>query len=295
MPTKAEKDAIARAVDTEQATTGHEWDGIREYDTPLPKWWLYLLYATILVAIAMFVLFPSIPGITGYFGGLLDRQERRVFAETMGRAAEGQAGMRSAISDATPAEVAADPEMLAFAIAGGRTAFADNCAPCHGPGGGGQQGGYPVLADDDWLWGGSLDEIAHSIRAGVRHEDLDTRVSEMPPFGTAGLLDRGQVTDVADYVLSLSGRDHDPVRAERGAPIYADNCLACHGERGSGDPVLGAPRLDDQIWLYGDSRDDIVSQIWSPRHGVMPAWGTRLDQATLNMLTVYVHSLGGGQ
>jgi cytochrome c oxidase cbb3-type subunit III len=295
MPTKVEKDAIAHATEAGQSTTGHEWDGIREYDTPLPKWWLYVFYASIALSVVMFVLYPSIPGLSGYFGGLLDRQERRVLDDSLARAAEGQAGMRAAIAAATPAAIEADPELLAFAVAGGRTAFADNCAPCHGPGGGGQRGGYPVLADDDWLWGGTLDAIQQTIRVGIRHEGVDTRFSEMPPFGAFGLLDRAQIGDVADYVLSLSGLDHDPVGAERGAQLYAENCVACHGEGGVGESALGAPRLSDQIWLYGSDREQLVAQIWDPRQGVMPAWSGRLDDATVNMLTVYVHSLGGGQ
>lgn len=295
MPTKVEKDAVAHMAEAGQATTGHEWDGIREYDTPLPKWWVYVFYSTIVVAVVMFVLYPSIPGLGGYFGGLLDRQERRVLDQSLARAAEGQAGMRAAIAEATPAEIEADPEMLAFAVAGGRTAFADNCAPCHGPGGGGQRGGYPVLADDDWLWGGTLDAIHETIRVGIRHDGDTTRVSAMPQFGAFGLLTRDQIGDVADHVLSLSDSTHDAEAAARGATIFADNCVACHGAGGVGDLAFGAPRLNDQIWLYGSDRAQIVAQIWDPRHGVMPAWADRLDEATVNMLTVYVHSLGGGQ
>lgn len=295
MPTKAEKEAVAQLEQAGQSTTGHEWDGIREYDTPLPKWWLYVFYATIAIALVYFVLYPSIPGISGYFGGVLDRQERRVFEQSVARAAEGQAGMRADIAAATPAEIEADPEMLAFAIAGGRTAFADNCAPCHGPGGGGQQGGYPVLADDDWLWGGSLDAIHQTIAYGIRGEELETRYSEMPQFGEFGMIDRAQTSDLADFVLSLSGREHDAEAAERAAPLFAEQCAVCHGETGAGNVDLGAPNISDQVWLYGDTHEQIAAQIWAPRHGMMPAWAGRLDAATINMLTVYVHNLGGGQ
>lgn len=295
MPTKAEKDALQADVAGDRATTGHEWDGIREYDTPLPKWWLWTFYASILVALVYVVLYPSIPGFSGYFGGVLDRQERRVFDASMARAAEGQAGMRGKIADASLQEVAADPDMRQFAVAGGRTVFADNCATCHGPGGGGQQGGYPVLADDDWLWGGTLDDIAHSIRVGIRHEGLETRTSLMPEFGTMGLLSNSEIGDVADFVLGLSDQEHDLEAAERGATIYTDNCAACHGPEGMGEQALGAPRLSDAIWLYGSAHAQIVAQVRRPRQGVMPAWSGRFDDATIKMLAVYVHSLGGGQ
>lgn len=295
MPTKSEKDAIAHAAETDQATTGHEWDGIREYDTPLPKWWLYTFYASIVVAVIMVILYPSIPGIGGYFHGVLDRQERRVLDDKLEVAAAAQAGMRARIAEATPAEIEANPEMLNFALVGGEASFADNCAPCHGLGGGGLPGGYPVLADDDWIWGGTLDDIHQTILVGIRGTDSATRTSQMPAFGQLGMLDRTQVNAVADYVLSLSGREHDEAALEAGAALYGDNCAACHGAAGLGDQALGAPSLADQIWLYGDTREEIVTQIWNPRQGVMPTWGGRLDPATINMLTVYVHNLGGGQ
>ena len=295
MPTKAEKDALSADVAEDRATTGHEWDGIREYDTPLPKWWLWIFYATIAFSLVYFVLFPSWPGITGYFGGVLDRQERRVFDARMVRAAEAQAGIRERIAAASLPEIEADQDMRGFAIAGGRTIFADNCATCHGQGGGGQRGGYPVLADDDWLWGGTLGDIEHTIRVGVRHEGLETRYSVMPNFGADGLLTPAQVSDVAHFVRSLSGGEHDAAAAERGVTIFSDNCAACHAEGGKGDALQGAPRLNDQVWLYGDTHTAIVAQVWQPQQGVMPAWDERFDEATIKMLTVYVHSLGGGQ
>ncbi|MEZ5668520.1 MAG: cytochrome-c oxidase, cbb3-type subunit III [Alphaproteobacteria bacterium] len=290
MSTKAEQDAAIA-----KQTTGHEWDGIREYDTPLPKWWVYVFYVTIVVAIAMFVLYPSVPGISGYYEGVLGRQERSVLDETLARAAERQAGNLSAIAASTPTEINADPQLREFAMVGGRTAFADNCAPCHGLGGGGQQGGYPVLVDDDWLWGGTMADIEHTIRVGIRGTDAQTRTSVMPAFGQLGMLDGAQIGDVADYVLSLSGQAHDTAAAERGAGIFAEQCAACHGADGAGMQSVGAPSLRDQIWLYGSDRASIMAQIDNPRLGVMPTWQGRLDDATIKMLTVYVHNSGGGQ
>lgn len=186
-------------------------------------------------------------------------------------------------------------ELLNFSLAGGRVAFLDNCAACHGTGATGGPG-YPNLADDDWLWGGSLDAIHTTISHGIRWEkDEDTRFSEMPNFGSDGMLDSDQISAVAEYVLSLSGIDHDSKLAEQGAVVFEEQCVACHGEGGVGGREFGAPSLNDQVWLYGGNKQEIMKQLTKARHGQMPAWSGRLDEATIKMLTVYVHSLGGGE
>ncbi len=288
MPTKVEKDAI-----TGQDTTGHEWDGIKELNTPLPKWWLYVLYATIAWAVLWWILFPSWPWGGTYFPGLMGANQRVEHEVRMADARAGQAAHLDRIANADLATISQDPELLSFALAGGQAAFADNCAPCHGLGGAGQ-GNYPTLADDSWIWGGTLDDIHTTLLHGIRSDDADTRFNEMPAFGD-GILDRDQISAVAEYVLSLSGGSEDAALAEQGAPIFAEQCSVCHGEEGGGLPELGGPRLNDQIWLYGGTKPEIMAQITRPRHGVMPAWGQRLDPETLKILTVYVHSLGGGQ
>lgn len=290
MPTKGEKDLV-----TGTETTGHEWDGIRELDTPLPKWWLYVFYVTILWALVYVVLYPAIPWGTGHSRGLLGWDQRGEFAERWAAARSGQATFNDRIAGSALATIESDPQLLAYAMAGGRAAFADNCAPCHGAGGSGRKGGFPALADDEWLWGGSLDQIQKTITHGVRNANPDSRQSVMPSFGTDSILTRKQVDYVAEYVLSLSGRAKDQPAAARGATVFADNCAACHGPAGKGNIDLGAPDLSDGIWLYGGSKEQIVAQIWRPKMGVMPAWDGRLDLATIKMLTVYVHSLGGGQ
>ena len=186
--------------------------------------------------------------------------------------------------------------MREFALAGGRVAFANNCAACHGAGGQGAVGGFPALVDDDWLWGGSLDAIQATIRHGIRNtEDDEARQSLMPRFGADGMLTAAQISDVADYVLSLSGQSTDAAAVARGATVYEENCVACHAERGVGNREVGAPRLSDQVWLHGGTKRDIMAMVNNPRLGVMPAWQGRLDPATINMLTVYVHALGGGE
>ncbi|MCK8784771.1 cytochrome-c oxidase, cbb3-type subunit III [Roseomonas sp. NAR14] len=288
MPTKIEKDAI-----TGTDTTGHEWDGIKELNTPLPRWWLYVFYATIAFAAVWVVLYPAlpIPGATGLTGWTA----RGALREELAAGSQQQQAMLARIRAATPAEVAADPEMRAFALAGGRVAFANTCAACHGAGGQGAAGGFPSLADDDWLWGGSLAAIHRTITHGVRaDDDNDTHATLMPRFLADGMLNAAQVGDTAEFVLSLTGRADDAPAARRGSLLFAENCASCHGDRGQGNQEMGAPRLDDQVWLYGGDKASIVRSIAYSRRGAMPAWGVRLDPAVVNMLAVYVHSLGGG-
>ncbi len=287
MPTKIEKDSV-----TGQETTGHVWDNIRELNNPLPTWWLWTFYATIAFGIVWMVIYPSLPfwrGTTGWVA-------REAVVADVAAAQARNAPMMARLREATPAQIAADPEMRAFATAGGRVAFANNCAACHGAGGQGALGGYPALVDDDWLWGGSMEAIQATIRHGVRNtEDDQARASLMPRFGADGMLNNAQIGDVAEYVLSLTGRSTDAAAVGRGQTVFAENCVACHGDRGEGNRELGAPRLSDQVWLQGGSKQEIVAMIRNPRLGVMPAWQGRLDPAIVNMLTVYVHALGGGE
>jgi cytochrome c oxidase cbb3-type subunit 3 len=290
MPTKKEKDAtVARE------STGHVWDGIRELDTPLPKWWLYTLYASIAFAVVYCVLYPSIPWLSWHSTGLLrDNTNRQRLARSMAEAAAAQAGFRDRIRDASLEQIRGDPELLSFAETGGRAAFNENCAPCHRTGGAGAKG-YPNLADDDWLWGGTLADIHQTIAHGIRNADPDSRQSQMPRFGADGILKSEQISDVADYVLSLSGQKVPADAAARGQAIFAENCALCHGENGRGNHEMGAKNLTDGIWLYGGDKATIVETITNARNGSMPSWGARLDPTTIKMLAVYVHSLGGGQ
>lgn len=287
MPTKIEKDAV-----TGQETTGHEWDGVKELNNPLPKWWLWTFYACIVFGVAWMAIYPSLPGWKGTSGWVA----REAIVADVAAANARNAPMMARLREATPAQIAADPQLRDFALAGGRVAFANNCAACHGAGGQGAAGGFPALVDDDWLWGGSLEAIQATIRHGIRNtEDDEARTSVMPRFGADGLLTSSQIGDVAEYVLSMSGRSTDAAAVTRGQAIYAEQCVACHGDRGEGNRDVGAPRLSDQVWLQGGTKQDIMAMIRNPRMGVMPAWHGRLDPAVINMLTVYVHALGGGE
>lgn len=290
MPTKIEKDDVTGVM-----TTGHEWDGVKELNNPLPSWWLYVFYASILFAIGYVVLYPAIPMGSSYTKGLLGHSERLRVADELATAKAAQGTYLTRIGETELGAIRSDPDLLNFSLAGGRAVFADNCAGCHGSGATGGPG-YPSLQDDDWIWGGSIEAIHQTITHGIRWEaDDDTRFSEMPRFGADGILTAPQISQVANYVLGLSGSPHDATEAQEGEQLFVDNCVACHGEKGEGNQELGAPRLSDQIWLFGGSREAVIAQIAAPHQGVMPAWTGRLDDATIKMLAVYVHSLGGGQ
>jgi len=272
-------------------TTGHEWDGIKELNTPLPRWWLWVFYATIIWAIGYYIVYPAWPSLSGYTKGVLGYSSRANHVADLQALRVSRAVWLDKFTTMSVDDIAKDPELLQFAMAGGAFVFGENCAPCHGSGGAGAPD-YPVLADDDWIWGGTLDDIYQTIEYGVRSTHDDTRYSEMIAFGADEILEPAQISAVADYVLSLSGAG---VANEEGAQIFEEQCTACHGEDGKGVAELGGPNLTDDIWLFGGSKDAIVAQITQPKHGVMPAWVDRLDDAAIKQAAIYVHSLGGGQ
>ncbi|GGD73265.1 cytochrome-c oxidase, cbb3-type subunit III [Croceicoccus mobilis] len=276
-------------------TVGHEWDGIEELDTPLPRWWLWTFYASIVFAIGYVIAFPAWPMIHTATSGVLGWSSRGELAKDMAEADEGRSEFRAQLAITPVEKLAGDPDLMARAVAGGRAAFLVNCVQCHGSGAAGSAAGgakgYPNLNDDDWLWGGDMTAIHTTLEHGIRYPgDDETRFSAMPAF--AGMFDDAQMDGLVSQVLSFSGKGKaNPV----GAQIYADNCASCHGPAGQGDRNFGAPNLSDAIWIYGSSREEIARQIQQPRMGVMPGWSDRLDEGTIKMLTAYVHSLGGGE
>ena len=275
-------------------TTGHEWDGIRELDNPLPAWWKWIFYATVVWAIGYWIAMPAWPLLDSYTTGVLGHSQRARVAEEMAAVKAAQGVYNQRIADATMEQIRTDPELLNFALAAGRSAFAVNCSQCHGSG---AQGfvGYPNLNDDVWLWGGGLEDIRHTIAVGIRSSHPETRFNQMPAFLKDGLLSAPEVRDVAQYVLSLSGGATDPAAAVRGKPIFAEQCVACHGEQAKGSTELGAPDLTDAVWLYGGNLAAVTATVANSRNGVMPTWEAKLDKATIKYLAVYVHSLGGGR
>lgn len=276
-------------------TTGHVWDGdLKELNKPLPKWWLYVLYATIVWSIGYWILYPAWPTLHGYTKGILDYSPRAEVAEEVATAKAKQAKYLDKIAANSLDQIAQDQELLPFVMSGGAAVFGDNCGPCHGKGGGGAPG-YPNLNDDDWLWGGKLEDIEKTIVYGIRSGHPESRDMAMPRFGIDEMLQPAEIADTAQYVLSFTGKETDAAAAKRGKSLYADNCAACHGENGKGNIELGAPNLTDGIWVYGGTPIAIAETIRTGRGGVMPYWTGRLDPATIKMLTVYVHSLGGGK
>jgi cytochrome c oxidase cbb3-type subunit 3 len=278
-------------------TTGHEWDGIKELNNPLPRWWLIVFYACILGAVIYWVLFPAWPGLPGsntYTKGTLGVSDRVTVARDLKALATSRDAMSAKLAATDPQTIEGNPDLMQFAMAKGEAAFKDNCATCHGTGGAGNKG-YPNLADDVWLWGGTLDDIKHTITVGVRSTHADTRFSQMPSFGKDEILNRNQISDAAEYVLSLSHRSTSKTGAARGAVIFAEQCASCHGAEAKGDRAVGAPNLTDAEWLYGGTKADIMATIHRGPAGVMPTWQGRLDPATIDALAVYVHARGGGE
>lgn len=288
----ADADDTKNPVDehTGTETTGHSWDGIEELNTPLPRWWLIVFYATVVWAVVYCIFMPSFPGLPG----LRNHSERANVSAEMARveAERAELAMRLLTSSSLE-QIEQDPDLLQFAMAAGQSAFGDNCATCHGIGGRGYPG-YPSLADDVWLWGGTLSDIKQTITHGIRAHSDETRQSMMPAFGD-GLLTGSQISDLAVYVANFSDPQDDQEALARAEPVFEMQCSGCHGVDGRGDRFQGAPNLTDAEWLYGSDVASIREQIRHGRNGVMPNWGERLDDATITSLAVYVHALGGGE
>ena len=289
----AENKRIDAATGTE--TVGHEWDGIEELDTPMPRWWLWTLYATIAWSAVYVVLYPAWPLIDRATGGTLGWSSRGQLERQLAERNAELAPIRAAIAR-TPVERLPDnPRLLAAATEGGRAAFRMHCVQCHGSGAAGSPG-YPNLNDDDWLWGGDLSAIAFTITHGARNPDHDrTRTSQMPAFGRDGILQPSQIDDVVAHVRAISGEQAPNAASRRGGALFGANCASCHGPDARGSRQLGAPNLTDPIWLYGGDVETLRATIANARAGVMPRWGNRLDPVTIRMLAAYVHSLGGGE
>jgi cytochrome c oxidase cbb3-type subunit III len=275
-------------------TISHEWDGVKELNKPLPRWWLLTFYATIVWAIGYWIVYPAWPTLTSYTKGVQGYSQRATVADELKAAQAAQGQFREQLDKTPLDQIRNSPDLLRFAMAGGAAAFQTNCGPCHGRGAQGFTG-YPNLNDDDWLWGGTIFDLHKTISNGVRSDHKETRASQMPRYGLDKLMDDAQINDAAEFVLSLTGKSSDPVAVGRGQKVFAEQCASCHGPDGKGQQEQGAPNLTDEIWLYGGSKPAIVESIRTGRGGVMPAWAGRLDPVTIKALAVYVHSLGGGK
>ena len=274
-------------------TTGHDWDGIGELNSPLPRWWVWTYYLTILWAIGYWIAMPAWPLVSDYTRGMLGYSQRAQLSDQIAAVKAGQAELIARTAKASVADIKGNAELLEFALAGGRSAYAVNCVQCHDSGASGASG-YPNLNDDDWLWGGTVEQIQATIQYGIRSEHDETRANEMPAFGRDEILNPQQVDEVSDYVMALS-QNPDLAKTLPGKALYKEYCVDCHGAGGMGNQELGAPKLSDGIWLHEGGKPVVVDVITNSRSGMMPAWVNRLDAVTVKQLAVYVHSLGGGK
>ncbi len=278
-------------------TTGHSWDGIEEFDNPMPRWWVWIFLLTVVWAFGYWVAYPAWPGIQSTTQGMLGYSSRANVVKEISEFESRHDVLFAKMLESDPAEISADEELHRFAVNAGAAVFRAQCSQCHGAGGAGvQAGGFPNLLDDDWLWGGTMDDIVTTVTWGIRNSDFDdARYSEMPAFGRDELLSAEEVDQVTHYVLSMSGADHDATLAAAGTEVYELNCAACHGEDGAGDYFVGAPALNDQVWLYGGSFEAVRHSVYYSRFGVMPGFQNRLREAEIRAVAAYVHQLGGGE
>lgn len=281
---------------TGQLTTGHEWNGIEELDTPIPRVVLFFLAASTLFAVIYWLLMPAWPLGWTYTKGLLGNDQRQIVARQVQDAASERAGWTARIANTSFAEIAADPALMRHVRDTGRTLFGDNCAVCHGSDGKGGPG-FPNLAAGSWLWGGTPEAIAETIRVGINGTSRQTRAAQMMAFGRDGMLNREQVSNIVAYVLSLSGQplsEAEQVRVPVGKEVFAATCVACHGEDGKGRHDLGGPDLTDANWIYGGDRQSVFNSVQYGRQGHMPSWEGRLSPTEIKLLALYVGTMGEG-
>ncbi|NWN91494.1 cytochrome-c oxidase, cbb3-type subunit III [Marinobacter adhaerens] len=260
-------------VETER-TTGHSFDGIEEYDNPLPKWWFYLYVATCVFALGYLALYPGL----GNYKGLLGWTSTNQWEAEVAAADEKYGEIYAQFGETPVVELAKNDDAMKI----GQRLFVNNCAVCHGSAGRGQVG-FPNLTDDDWLWGGTPDAILETLHNG--------RQGNMPAKGVMPNMSSEQVDQVVNYVLSFSGREKDAAAAEAGEAVFAQACVACHGPEGKGMEAMGAPNLTDDIWLYGSTYKWIRDTVENGRQNEMPAQGGRMSDDQIQILAAYVYSL----
>ncbi|TMV90470.1 cytochrome-c oxidase, cbb3-type subunit III [Thioclava sp. BHET1] len=284
----------------EVETTGHQWDGIEEYNNPLPRWWLWTFYATVIWGVGYSIAMPAWPIFaSGATPGILGSSTRADLSADVAKFAAMNKPVQEKLVSVSLDQISSDPELSNYTQNAGAAIFRTWCAQCHGAGAGGNSSlGYPNLLDSDWLWGGTIDDIHFTVTHGIRNEtdpEGEARFSQMPAFGRDQILSKEEIAQVVQYVRKISGQENDAALASAGESIFMDNCTACHGETGTGDQALGAPNLTDAIWLYGGDVDTLTYSVTNARYGVMPNWNTRLSEADIRAVAAYVHNLGGGQ
>lgn len=270
-----------------QQTTGHEWNGIKELNTPIPRAFNIWLWGSIAVAVALWVLYPSFPFVTDYAKGVLGYSSRLTVTDQVEDGRAQRASAFAPFGTMELSDLAQDATLRTRYEPSIAVLFRDNCAACHGRDGAGQRN-FPNLTDDHWLWSGTPDEIAYTLRHGINSADSETRYAEMPAFGRDEWLEKAEIREVIDYVLQISGQDHDGDAAASGAVVFEDNCASCHGDGGTGGYENGAPRLTDSTWIYGGDQAALRETLQNGRAGVMPAWSGRLSDSEIKQLALYV-------
>lgn len=283
-----------RDTHTGYLTTGHEWNGITELNTPVPRAVYFFLIATALFALGYWILMPAWPlGVT-YTKGLLGIDERATVSTALRQAALDRATWTKRIEADSYSDIQSDPRLMKMVRLTGRTLFGDNCAACHGIKATGQQG-FPNLTTASWLWGGDPDAIAETIRVGVNSAHPKTRISQMLAFGRDQVLPPKDIENVVAYVRSLSApsiaQDATTQAIQAGQAIFSANCTACHGNEGKGNPEIGAPDLTDEVWIYGGDARSLYNSVWGGRQGHMPTWESRLSPLDRKILTLYLIDL----
>ncbi|RWB06246.1 cytochrome-c oxidase, cbb3-type subunit III [Mesorhizobium sp.] len=283
---------------TGRETTGHEWNGIKELDTPVPRGVLMFLMVTHVWAIAWWFLVPSWPLGTTYTRGLLAIDQRQTVEARLVEARRDRVNWMNRIETEGYDVILADEALMQTVRSTGRQLFGDNCAACHGRDGKGGAN-YPDLTDDDWLWGGGPELIEQTMRVGINTRHPESRIGQMPAFGRDEMLDREQVRTVAAYVYSLTHPDystHENIKQiEAGREVFVTTCATCHEENAKGKRDVGAPNLTDSYWIYGEDLDTIIASVHGGRQGHMPTWDERLTMAEIKTLALYVHDLGTQQ
>jgi cytochrome c oxidase cbb3-type subunit 3 len=272
-------------------TTGHEWNGITELNTRVPRAVYFFLITTALFAIGYWILMPAWPVGTTYTKGVLGVDQRAIVAESIQEAALDRATWETRIAQEDFAQIQADPQLMAVVRQTGHTLFGDNCAACHGREAQGGKG-FPNLTTDSWLWGGTPEKIAETIRVGINSTHPDSRTSQMLAFGKDSMLPRGDIENVVAYVRSLSMKsDATMEQLAAGQDIFAKNCASCHGEKATGNPDVGAPNLTDPFWIYGGDMTSVFNTVWGGRQGHMPTWEGRLTDVDRKILALYLVDL----
>jgi len=270
-------------------TTGHDWNGIKELNTPFPKIALVFLLLAFLYSVAAWILLPAWPTGRAYTRGLLGLDQGQMAVKGFEELGSLRQGWMARFDQPDFAALAADPALMAAAMPAAARLFGDNCAACHGTGGTGGPG-FPVLDDGYWLWGGDPETVAETIRVGINSTDPDTRVAEMPSFSWMGRDDRAAL---AGFVASLPSGKADWTGPA--ATLFTDNCAACHGDAGEGGLLNGAPSLTDAATIYGQDEATVAETLRRGRKGEMPSWAPRLSAAEIDLLALYVTRLGGGE